>query len=50
MKNLAHLPEKFSFKLDELGKKWVRETFGSNFYDDFFNYFSYPNFLNGKHE
>ena len=49
MKNFDHLPEKFSFKLDEIGKRWIRETFGSDFYDDdFFNYFSYPNFSDEK--
>ena len=34
MKNLSHLPEKFAFKLDDLGKRWIKETFGSDYYDD----------------
>jgi hypothetical protein len=48
MKNLSHLPEKFAFKLDELGKRWIRETFGTDYYDTLFGdkYFVYPNFMN----
>ena len=46
MKNLEHLPEKFAFKLDELGKRWIRETFGSDYYDDINHYFHYPNYEN----
>lgn len=51
MKNLEHLPEKFAFKLDDLGKRWIKETFGSDFYDDDkwkTAYFNYPNYQNGK--
>jgi hypothetical protein len=48
MQNLQHLPEKFSFKLDELGKRWIRETFGSDYYDEHTEgfYFCYPNYQN----
>ena len=59
MVNISHLPEKFCFKLDEIGKRWIRETFGSDYYNTFNlkfnNYFHYPNrensdgFLEGKH-
>lgn len=48
MKNLGHLPEKFAFKLDELGKRWIRETFGTDVYDKedgYLPYFNYPNYL-----
>ena len=49
MKNLEHLPEKFAFKLDEIGKRWIRETFGSDYYDDStYEYFTYPNQKDGK--
>ena len=49
MKNLSHLPEKFAFKLDDLGKRWIRETFGTDYYDDEDHsgcYFHYPNYRN----
>ena len=46
MNNLSHLPEKFCFKLDEIGKRWIRETFGSDYYDDINHYFHYPNYEN----
>ena len=48
MKNLSHLPEKFAFKLDELGKRWIRETFGTDAYDCDDNYFHYPDYANFK--
>lgn len=46
MKNLQHLPERFAFKLDEIGKRWIRETFKTNYYDDHDerHFFHYPNF------
>ena len=46
MKNLEHLPEKFAFKLDEIGKRWIKETFGTDYYDDINHYFHYPNYEN----
>ena len=58
MNNLSHLPEKFAFKLDELGKRWIRETFESDYYGSKYNerdLFHYPNhetndgFLQGEH-
>jgi hypothetical protein len=48
MKELNHLPEKFSFKLDELGKKWIKETFGIAAYDNLGGFFNYPNYQNSK--
>ena len=48
MKNLSHLPEKFAFKLDEIGKRWIRETFGTDAYDCDDNYFHYPDYANFK--
>jgi hypothetical protein len=51
MKNLSHLPEKFTFKIDEIGKKWIKETFGTDYYDDILfdgKYFRYPNHINGN--
>ena len=58
MNNLSHLPAKFAFKLDEIGKRWIRETFGSDYYGSKYNerdLFHYPNhetnegFLQGEH-
>jgi hypothetical protein len=48
MQNLAHLPEKFSFKLDETAKKWIKETFGIAAYDNQGGFFNYPNYKNSK--
>ena len=50
MKNLEHLPEKFAFKLDDLGKRWIRETFGTDSYDDYplNGYFHYPNYKDNQ--
>jgi hypothetical protein len=48
MQNLAHLPEKFSFKLDEIGKRWIRETFGIAAYDNQGGFFNYPNYQDSK--
>ena len=46
MERLKHLPEKFAFKLDDLGKRWIRETFGTDYYDNVGYYFHYPNLKN----
>ena len=48
MKNLNHLPENFAFKLDELGKRWIRETFGTDAYNCDDNYFHFPDYANFK--
>ena len=48
MNNLSHLPEKFAFKLDEIGKRWIRETFGSTKYNNCNGYFHYPNYMNNN--
>ena len=48
MKNLEHLPEKFAFKLDEIGKRWIKETFGSTKYNNCNGYFHYPNYMNNN--
>lgn len=46
MERLEHLPEKFAFKLDELGKRWIRETFESSHYDNNKEglFFNFPNY------
>jgi hypothetical protein len=38
---MKHLPEKFAFKLDDLGKKWIKETFGKNYDNSFLGYFNF---------
>jgi hypothetical protein len=48
MQNLAHLPEKFSFKLDEIGKRWIRETLESLLMDNQGGFFNYPNYQDSK--
>ena len=45
---MKHLPEKFCFKLDELGKRWIHETFETDSYDNKGGFFNYPNYHNSK--